>query len=91
MKTFFQMKCPGWQGADGYIIYKVYHLGRLLQHGNEPILSPMLLPLGNPDKNYTDELTVKICDKHGSCSEEMLTVKVSRRIRNRTISLTFRE
>ena len=77
LETFFQIECPGWEDEDGYISYKVYRSNKLLQHWNEPVLPPMLLPLGRPEKDYTYTVTVKVFDKHGSFSQDLLTVRVS--------------
>ena len=43
----------------------------------DPFLSPTLLPLGEPEKNYTYTLTVRIVDKYGSYSEDSIFVTVS--------------
>ena len=87
LQTFFQIKCPGWNDEDGHVAYKVYRGERLLQHGNQPVLTPLLLPLGSPEKNYAYELTVKIFDKYGSFSTEVLSVKVRRRVEYQTTIL----
>ena len=78
LKTFFYIECEGWRDEDGYVRYQVYHGYELLLHYNEPTLSPLLLPMGNPLNNYTYTLTVRIVDKYQSFGEEEVTVSVSR-------------
>ena len=78
LKTFFYIECEGWRDEDGYVRYQVYHGYELLLHYNEPTLSPILLPMGDPLNNYTYTLTVRIVDKYHSFSEEEVTVSVSR-------------
>ena len=78
LQTFFHVECSGWQDEDGYVSYKVYRENQLLQHGDEPVMSPTLLPLGDPLKNHTYQLTVKIVDRYGSYSKAMIAVTVRR-------------
>ena len=78
LKTFFYIECEGWRDEDGYVRYQVYHGYQLLLHYNEPTLSPILLPMGDPLNNYTYTLTVRIVDKYHSFGEEEVTVSVSR-------------
>ena len=76
LQTFFHVKCSGWQDEDGYVSYKVYRGHQLLQYGNEPVMSRILLSVGDPLKNYTYKLKVEIIDKYGSFSKAMISVTV---------------
>lgn len=77
LETHFRIECPGWHDEDGPLIYKVLRGEKLLQHGQDPKLSPSLLPLGPHQNSYTYNLTVKIFDKYNSFSEGTLLVTVS--------------
>ena len=77
LETYFFIECPGWHDEDGVFTYKVLHGEKLLQHGQDATLSPLLLPPGPAQDNYTYNLTVRIFDKYNSFSEETLLVTVS--------------
>lgn len=77
LETRFRIECSGWYDEDGPLLYKVLRGETLIQHGQDPKLSPSLLPLGLNQNNYTYNLTVKVFDKYNSFSEETLLVTVS--------------
>ena len=77
LKTHFRIECSGWHDEDGPLIYKVLRGEKLLQHGQDPKLSPSLLPLGPHQNNYTYHLTVKVFDKYNSFGQVTLLVMVS--------------
>ena len=78
LKTLFGIKCGGWKDDDdGPISFKVYNGKHVLQHSIASILPPTYLPSGDPQKNHTYTLTVRIVDKYGSFSEAFLVVRVS--------------
>lgn len=77
LKTLFNIKCSGWKDKDSPISFKVYIGKHVVQHSVVPILPPTYLPPGDPKKNHTYKLTVRIADKYGSFSEAFLVVRVS--------------